>query len=266
MSEQLAAAANALGLPETLVERSAAARAAETGSSTEEILAAWAGGESAPAAPPQAAAQPSEAEEPAPLAEETQPDTLRAPEIVIETPAAAPPERPDRPAPAGPYKPPVLVGAKDNPMTILAAAVGLFIVVFLVGFVGPSFQGEAPGARTSEIDYTAAALDGRDVYVSLSCDSCHTQLVRPVIADVGLGAVTVHDSNQVLGTRRFGPDLSNVGARVSQSQLAAIVGGLGDHPTYSLSSDDMSALVAYLAESQTLEGTPPESDGAETES
>ncbi len=45
----LSAAAAAMGLPEALVERSAAARAAETGASVDEILAAWAGGEAAPA-------------------------------------------------------------------------------------------------------------------------------------------------------------------------------------------------------------------------
>ncbi len=45
----LAAAAAALGLPEALVQRSAEARAAETGASVDEILAAWAGGEAAPA-------------------------------------------------------------------------------------------------------------------------------------------------------------------------------------------------------------------------
>lgn len=51
----LAAAAQALGVPEALVQRSAAARAAETGMSVDEILAAWAGGEvieSAPAPAP----------------------------------------------------------------------------------------------------------------------------------------------------------------------------------------------------------------------
>jgi len=41
----LSDAAAALGIPEALVERSAAARAAETGASVDEILAAWAGGE-----------------------------------------------------------------------------------------------------------------------------------------------------------------------------------------------------------------------------
>ncbi|MEA1902584.1 MAG: cytochrome c [Actinomycetota bacterium] len=50
MSDQLTAAAAALGIPESLVQRSAAARAAETGASVDEIIAAWAGGAPAPAA------------------------------------------------------------------------------------------------------------------------------------------------------------------------------------------------------------------------
>lgn len=51
----LSDAAAALGIPEALVERSAAARAAESGASVDEILAAWAGGggvEPAPAPEP----------------------------------------------------------------------------------------------------------------------------------------------------------------------------------------------------------------------
>lgn len=267
MSDQLTAASNAMGIPEPLVERSAEARAAESGASTEEILTAWAGGEAAPAAaPPEAPEEAPEPDTDEPAAEEPVDEEPATPEIVIEAPAEEAPERPERAAPAGPYKPPILVGARDNPMTILAAVVGLFVVTFLVGFVGPSFQGEAPGARTSEIGYSEEALDGQRVYASLNCDSCHTQMVRPVIADVGLGAVTVHDSNQILGTRRFGPDLSNVGARLSDSQLAAIVGGLGEHPAYSLSEGDLGALVEYLAQSQTLEGEGTDEAASETES
>lgn len=266
MSEQLTAASNAMGIPETLVERSAEARAAESGASTEEILTAWAGGEAAPAAaPPETPEEAPETETEEPAAEEPVEEAPATPEIVIDTPTEAP-EKPKPAAPAGPYKPPVLVGARDNPMTILAAVVGLFVVTFLVGFVGASFQGEAPGARTSEIGYSEEALDGQRIYASLNCDSCHTQMVRPVIADVGLGAVTVHDSNQILGTRRFGPDLSNVGARISESQLAAIVGGLGEHPAYSLSDADLGALVQYLAESRTVADESTDEPESETES
>lgn len=251
MSEQLSAAAAALGIPESLVQRSADARAAESGSSADEILAAWAGGEVAPSAAPSQPPQEVTGPETPEAATDVPSEQPAAPEIVIEAPAA--PTQPVAPVPAGPYKPPILVGARDNPMVVLTAAVGLFAVIFLVGLVGPSFQGEAPGARTSEIPYSASAIEGQNVYLSQNCGSCHTQMVRPVIADVGLGAVTMHDTNQVIGTRRFGPDLSNVGSRLSNSQLEAIVLGLGEHPAYSLTSEDLSSLVSYLSESKTAE-------------
>ncbi|MGH8912987.1 MAG: hypothetical protein ACRDZM_00535, partial [Acidimicrobiia bacterium] len=65
MSEQSAAAAAALGIPEAIVIRSAEARATETGMSVDEVLAAWAGGETAPvsAAPAPPAAPETVAEE-----------------------------------------------------------------------------------------------------------------------------------------------------------------------------------------------------------
>jgi hypothetical protein len=89
-------------------------------------------------------------------------------------------------------------------------------------------------------------------------------MVRPVVADVDLGAVTLSDSNQVLGTRRFGPDLSNVGTRLSSSQIEAVVSGLGEHPSIALAPEDLAALVAYLLESRTLgtAATPDAGDEA----
>jgi cytochrome c oxidase cbb3-type subunit II len=245
----LAAAAAALGLPEVLVQRSAEARAAETGASVDDILSQWAGGEATPAAAPAEAA----AQE-APPAEETDEEAAApageppAPEVVIEEPARSPEPAA---APAGPYKPPVLVGARDNPMTILAGVVGVFLIVVLVGLVGPSIRAGFPGARSSHIDYSDAALDGQDVYAATGCAACHTQMIRPIVADVGLGPVTLNDTNQVLGTRRFGPDLADVGARLSQSQIEATIAGLGDHPAHNLNPEELSDLVAYLSESAT---------------
>lgn len=87
MSEYLSAAAAALGLPEPLVQRSAAARAAETGVSVDEVLQAWAGGgEVTPAA---AAESPPEAEE--------APEAKEAPAA----PAQPPPEAEPTPTPSG---------------------------------------------------------------------------------------------------------------------------------------------------------------------
>jgi hypothetical protein len=255
MSEQLSAAAAALGLPEAVVQRSAEARAAETGASADEILAQWAGGEAAPApapaeAPPDEAAPEEEAAEVG--GEEPAEEQPAAPKVVIEDPVK-PAEAP-APVPAGPYKPPVLVGARDNPMTMLAGVVGLFVIVVMVGLVGPSLPTDLPGARSSEIGFSEAALDGRAVYAEAGCAACHTQMVRPVVADVGLGPATLNDTNQVVGTRRFGPDLAHVGSRMSGAQLEAIVAGLGDHPATNLDSDDLVALVSYLSESTSGNG------------
>lgn len=250
----LSAAAEAMGLPETLVERSAEARAAETGASVEDILAQWAGGEAAPA--PATTEEPAETEgaateeaaEEAP-AEEEQAEPA-PPTPVVETPEPTTEEAPAPAAAAGPYKPPVLVGARDNPMTVLAGVIGLFFIVLMVGLVGPSIPTETPGARTSNVDYSADALRGQEIYVSTGCAACHTQMVRPVVADVGLGPVTLNDTNQILGTRRFGPDLSDVGSRLSQDDLEGIIGGAGEHPALRLAEEDLADLVAYLSESE----------------
>lgn len=243
----LAAAAAAMGLPESLVQRSAEARAAETGQSVDEIYAAWAGGE---VLPPSAEDASPEAEEPA-----AAPDEEAAPEPVVETPQVVvevpeePTAAPTPTAPTGPYRPPVLVGAKDNPMVVFAGVLGLFFIVFMVGIVGPSIPDDTPGARSSEIVYSEGALGGQQVYLTAGCASCHTQMVRPVVADVGLGPVALADTNQILGFRRFGPDLSDVGSRVTGSQLEAIIGGLGDHPSLGLGAEELENLVAYLEES-----------------
>ncbi|HSK07535.1 MAG TPA: hypothetical protein VK990_08465 [Acidimicrobiia bacterium] len=92
MSDLLTAAAEALNVPEPLVERSAAARATANGSSVDDVLSAWAGG-----APVAATAAPSSSPEvetetaavPAPEAEPSTeaPEPAPPPQVVV--PAAA---------------------------------------------------------------------------------------------------------------------------------------------------------------------------------
>jgi Cytochrome C oxidase, cbb3-type, subunit III len=91
----LSAAAEALGIPESIVQRSAAARAAETGMTVDEVLAAWAGGGSVAGSPPAAADQeapPAEAEsaETTEETEETAAPTPPATEVPASTPAPTP--------------------------------------------------------------------------------------------------------------------------------------------------------------------------------
>jgi mono/diheme cytochrome c family protein len=77
MSEFLASAAEKMGVPEALVKRSAEARAKAAGSSTDDVLNAWAGGESAPAAATPPPAEPATSED---TAVEDTPDVAPEPE------------------------------------------------------------------------------------------------------------------------------------------------------------------------------------------
>ena len=98
MSDLLAAAAAALGAPEHLVERSAAARADAEGLAVEDLLAAWAGGAPAPAGAAASGA--------APKAE----------------PAPPPPAAP-QPAPVGPALEPLAPAAAMEVLPAAAASV-----------------------------------------------------------------------------------------------------------------------------------------------
>lgn len=73
VSDLLTAAAEALGTPPELVSRSAAARAEANGTTTEEILEAWAGGAPAAAPKPETEPAPAEADE-EPVADAAQPE------------------------------------------------------------------------------------------------------------------------------------------------------------------------------------------------
>ncbi len=119
----LAAAAAALGIPEVLAQRSAEARAAETGATVEEILAAWAGGAPAPAA-----STPSEPSEPAEAAPSTDSEDT-TPEIKIEIPEPSKPAIGESPAPAVARSPVpsevTMAEATNFPIVVTVATTGI---------------------------------------------------------------------------------------------------------------------------------------------
>ena len=228
----LAGAAAAMGVPEALVKRSAEARAKATGATADEILAAWAGGAPAPTA---SAAQPQEAAAAA--------DAPAAPDEAAATDADSPPvseggarpvasPAPDlRPRPAAPTTPPVLVGERQGIGVVMAGSLSLLIVSVLLSVFVPSLPQPGTGIRSSNHSFSSGALEGRDVYASQGCATCHTQLIRNVVADVGLGPVTLDDTNQTIGYRRMGPDLAAIGARIEDTAgLTALLTGGENHP------------------------------------
>ncbi len=248
MSDELAAAAQAMGIPEALVERSARARAEATGQTYEEVLAAWAGGEAVAAAPAPAPEQ-EEAVDEAAVTEAPPPEEEEAPAAPAVAPAAAGPA-PDLRHATAPARPPILEAPPDRPLVSIAGGLGVLLLVILLGFVFPSLPVDSAEVRTSRVAFSAAAEQGRHVYLSAGCAACHTQAIRSVVADADLGPVSLPDTNQVVGFRRIGPDLSDVGSRLDSARLEAIVSG-PTHPPTALSNEDVSALASYLSESAT---------------
>lgn len=65
---------------------------------------------------------------------------------------------------------------------------------------------------------------GRLVYIAEGCINCHSQLVRPLVADARYGPARPLDRSErppLVGLRRQGPDLSNVGLRRQPEWLRA---------------------------------------------
>ena len=95
----------------------------------------------------------------------------------------------------------------------LAAGIGVFVLVVFL----PALESEAatPSILADESRLYAEGSDtavGRDIYIREGCVYCHTQAVRPIVTDVGLGAVSVagdyaHEQPVLLGVARMGPDL-----------------------------------------------------------
>lgn len=261
-NDLLAAAADAIGAPEAMVQRSAEARARADGVSVDEVLNAWTGGGSLPAAAaPSPAVDPPPAAEPEPVAE--QPEE-------IETPAPAPGPAPEIPAAAPPVitatepeAAPILVGRRESPLVLIVGAVGLFIVAALFAFLLPALDATPDGVPASGL--SAAGLRGRDIYVAEGCWYCHTQQVRPIVTDAGLGPVTQSEllaslAPDTLGIQRIGPDLANAGARQPTNDEEWLVEFLAHprevrpdslQPAYShLPPGDLADLARYLVESR----------------
>jgi cytochrome c oxidase cbb3-type subunit 2 len=83
------------------------------------------------------------------------------------------------------------------------------------------------GGKTREPSVSSAAERGRQVYVSEGCIHCHSQYVRPGSADVEIWGPArrmeeiLNGKPVLIGNRRQGPDLTNVGARRSEAWLKA---------------------------------------------
>jgi len=78
---------------------------------------------------------------------------------------------------------------------------------------------ETPAANTRV--YDAVELTGRDIYIREGCHVCHSQQIRPLIAEIerygpySRAGEFVYDRPFLWGSKRTGPDLHRVGGKFS---------------------------------------------------
>jgi cytochrome c oxidase cbb3-type subunit 2 len=69
--------------------------------------------------------------------------------------------------------------------------------------------------------YGALELTGRDIYIREGCSVCHSQQVRPLLAEIKRygpytrAGETVYDRPFLWGSKRTGPDLQRIGGKYS---------------------------------------------------
>lgn len=112
---------------------------------------------------------------------------------------------------------------------ILEKNIGLLIFgILFVSAIGglvqvlPSlFQESLQTASPNTKVYTPLELVGRDIYIKEGCSTCHSQQIRPLVAEVQrYGAYSragefVYDRPFLWGSKRTGPDLHRIGGKYS---------------------------------------------------
>ncbi|MGI9277264.1 MAG: cytochrome-c oxidase, cbb3-type subunit II [Endozoicomonas sp.] len=102
----------------------------------------------------------------------------------------------------------------------------IFIVIAisfggLVEIVPLFFQKETTQPVAGLKPYTPLQLEGRDIYIREGCVGCHSQMVRPLRAEVeryghySVAGESVYEFPFLWGSKRTGPDLARVGGRYS---------------------------------------------------
>jgi cytochrome c oxidase cbb3-type subunit I/II len=98
-------------------------------------------------------------------------------------------------------------------VAVLIASLFEIIPTFLIRSNIPTIATVTP--------YTPLELYGRDVYISEGCYNCHSQMIRPIVAETkrygeySKPGESVYDRPFQWGSRRIGPDLARVGGKNS---------------------------------------------------
>ena len=101
-------------------------------------------------------------------------------------------------------------------LILLTVAVGGMVEIVPLFFQRSTTE-PAPGVKP----YEALRLVGRDVYIREGCYNCHSQMIRPLLAETlryghySTAGEFVYDHPFQWGSKRTGPDLHRVGGKYS---------------------------------------------------
>lgn len=106
----------------------------------------------------------------------------------------------------------------------IVLTIGILIVVAIGGLVEitPLFYLKSTIEKVEGMrPYTPLELAGRNIYVREGCYVCHSQMVRPLRAEIeryghySLAAESMYDHPFQWGSKRSGPDLARIGGKYS---------------------------------------------------
>jgi len=109
---------------------------------------------------------------------------------------------------------------EKKPVVFLLLATVTILVGTVITMVLPFAWVNTEADRIESVTpYTPLQLAGRDVYIREGCNNCHTQTVRPLVAEVlrygdySKSGEFVYDRPFLWGSRRTGPDLARIGGK-----------------------------------------------------
>ncbi len=113
---------------------------------------------------------------------------------------------------------------EKKPVLLLVLATAAILVGTIVTMVLPFAWVNTEADRIATVTpYTPLQQEGRDIYIREGCNNCHTQTVRPLVADVlrygdySKSGEFVYDRPHLWGSRRTGPDLARLGGKYPEA-------------------------------------------------
>jgi cytochrome c oxidase cbb3-type subunit II len=110
---------------------------------------------------------------------------------------------------------------ETNNWLLIVLILGVLAVGGLVEIVPLFFQKSTTQAIKGVVPDSPLKVVGRDIYVREGCYNCHSQMIRPLVAETlryghySVAGEFVYDHPFQWGSKRTGPDLHRVGGKYS---------------------------------------------------